>query len=62
MSSSVGYRNDERIIACVIVNRDSNEKQVFKAGDNIVIDVTMPALYTSQREMPMLGVERKSVR
>ena len=36
MSSSVGYQNDERTIACVIVNRDSNEKQAFKAGDNIV--------------------------
>ena len=32
-----------RTIACVIVNRDSNEKQVFKAGDNIVIDVTTTA-------------------
>ena len=49
-------------IACVIVNRDSNEKQVFKAGDNIVIDVTTPALNTSQREMPMLGIERRSAR
>jgi len=27
MSSSVGYRHDERIIVCVIVNRDSNETQ-----------------------------------
>ena len=57
-----GYQNDERTITCVIVNRDSNEKQVFKAGDNIVIDVTTPALKTSQRVMPMLGVERQSAR
>ena len=49
-------------IAYDIVNRDSNEKQVFKAGDNIVIDVTSPALNTSQREMPMLGIERRSAR
>ena len=47
-------------IAYNIVNRDSNEKQVFKAGDNNVIDVTSPALNTSQREMPMLGIERRS--
>ena len=53
-----------RTIAYDIVNRDSNEKQVFKAGDNIVIviDVTTPALNTSQREMPMLGIERRSAR
>ena len=51
-----------RTIAYDIVNRDSNEKQVFKAGDNIVIDVTTPALNTSQREMPMLGIERQSAR
>ena len=43
-----------RTIAYDIVNRDSNEKQVFKVPDNNVIDVTSPALNTSQREMPML--------
>jgi len=62
VSSSVGYRFDDRTIACVIVNRDSNEKQVLKAGDNTVIDVTTPALKTSQREMPMLGIECRSAR
>ena len=62
MSSSVGYRSTDHTIASVIVNRDSNEKQVFKAGDNNVIDVTSPALNTSQREMPMLGIERQSAR
>ena len=36
-------------IAYDIVNRDSNEKRVFKAGDNNVIDVTTPALITSQK-------------
>ena len=51
-----------RTIAYDIVNRDSNEKQVSKAGDNIVIDVTSPALNTYQREMPMLGIERRSAR
>ena len=51
-----------RTIAQVIVNRESNEKEVFKVGDNIVIDVTTPALNTSQREMPMLGIERRSAR
>ena len=51
-----------RTIACVSLNRDSNEKQVFKAGDNIVIDVITPALNTSQREMTMLGIERRSAR
>ena len=51
-----------RTIACVIMNHDSNEKQVFKAGDNNVIDVTTPTLNTSQREMPMLGIERRSAR
>ena len=48
-----------RTIAYDIVNRDSNEKQVFKAGDNIVIDMTSPALNTSQREMPMMGIKRR---
>ena len=51
-----------RTIPYDIVNRDSNEKEVFKAGDNIVIDVTTPALNTSQREMPMLGIECRSAR
>ena len=51
-----------RTIAYDIVNRDSNEKHVFKAGDNIVIDVITPALDTSQREMPMLGIERCTAR
>ena len=61
-SSYVGYQNDERTIACVIVNHDSNEKQVFKAGDNIVMDVTLLALHTTLRMMPMLGVERRANR
>ena len=51
-----------RTIAYHIVNRDSNEKQVFKAGDNNVLDVTSPALNTTQREMPMLGIKRRSAR
>ena len=51
-----------RTIAYDIVNHDSNEKQVFIAGNNSVIDVTTPALNTSQREMPMLGIERRSAR
>ena len=51
-----------RTIAYDIVNRDSNEKQVFKAGDNSVIDVTSPTLDISQREMPMLGIKRRSAR
>ena len=51
-----------RTIAYDIVNHDSNEKQVFKAGDNNVIDVTLPTLNTSQIEMPMLGIERWSAR
>ena len=49
-----------RTIAYNIVNRDSNEKQVFKVPGNNVRDVTLPALHTSQREMPMLGIERRS--
>ena len=61
MSSYVGYRHDERIIACVIVNRDSNEKQIFKAADNNGIDVTTSALRTTLREIPMLGVERRDL-
>ena len=51
-----------RTIAYDIVNRDSNEKQECKAGDNNVIDVTSLALNTTQREMPMLGIERWSAR
>ena len=52
-----------RTIAYDIVNRDSNEKQDKKVlADNNVIDGTTPALNTSQREMPMLGIERRSAR
>ena len=51
-----------RTIAYDIVNRNSNEKQVFKVPDNNVIDVTSPALDTSQREMPILGIKRRSAR
>ena len=58
----VGYRNDKCIIAYVIMNRDSNEKQIFIAADNNVIHVTTPALYTTLREMPMMGVEHRSAR
>jgi len=43
MSSSIGYRNDERIIAYIVMECDSNEKQIFKAGDNSVIDIATPA-------------------
>ena len=61
-SSYVGYRHDERIIACVFVNRDSNEKQVLKVLDNNnVMGVLMPALH-KLKEMPMLGFERLSAR
>jgi len=49
-------------IAYDIVKCDTNKKQVFKAGDNNVMDMTTPALNTSQREMPMLGIERRSAR
>ena len=49
-----------RTIAYDIVNRDLNEKRVLKVPDNNVIDVTTPASNTSQREMPMLGIERRS--
>ena len=56
------WPNQNRTIAYDIVNRDSNEKQVFKVPDNNVIDVTSPALNTSQRKMPMLGIERRSAR
>ena len=31
-SSYVGYRHDECVIGCVIVNRDSNEKQDDKSS------------------------------
>ena len=44
-----------RTIAYDIVNRDSNEKQVFKAGDNNVIDGTTPALNTSQKRCQCWG-------
>ena len=62
MSSSIGYQNDKCIIAYIIVDCDSNEKRIFKAGDNNVIDVTTPALIITLREMPMLGVEHRSAR
>ena len=62
MSSSVGYPNDKRIISYVVVERDSNEKQTFKAVDNNVIDNTTSALFIALRMMPMLGVERRSAR
>jgi len=32
MSSYIGYRHDECIIAYVIVNRDSNEKQDIESS------------------------------
>ena len=51
-----------RTIAYDILNRDANEKRVSKVPDNIVIDVTTPTLNTSQREMPMMGIERRSAR
>ena len=50
------------MIAYDIVNRDLNEKRVLKVPDNNLIDVNSPALNTSQREMPMLGIERRSAR
>ena len=51
-----------RTIAYDIVNRDSNEKRILKVPDNNVMDVVTPALNTTQREMPMLGIERWSAR
>ena len=51
-----------RTIVYDILNRDSNEKQVFKVPDNNVKDETSPALNISQRELPMLGIERRSAR
>ena len=50
-------------IAYDIVNRDSNEKQDKRVlADNNAIDGTTPALNISQREMPMLGIKRRSTR
>ena len=49
-------------ILYVIVYRDSNEKQDSKAADNNVMDITTPVLHTTQRVMPMLEVERWSIR
>ena len=61
-SSYVGYRNNKRIIACAIVNRDSNEKEDKKVlADNNVMDVLTPAL-RKLTEMPMMGFNRRSAR
>ena len=61
-SSYIGYQNDECIIACAIVNRNSNEKEDLKVLDNSnVMDVLTPALH-KPKEMPMLGFERRSAR
>jgi len=38
------------------------EMQATKAVDNNVMNVTTPVLNTSQKEMPMLGVERWTAR
>ena len=62
MSSYVEYLCNERIISYVIVECDSNEKQIFKAADNNVTGVTTPALNTNLREVPMLGIERRCAR
>jgi len=56
ISSYVGYWNDKRIIACAIVNRDSNEKQWHQR--NRRLDASFAH---TQREMPMLGFERRSL-
>ena len=61
-SSYVGYRNDERIIACAIMDCDSNEKEDYEVlADNNVMDVLTPALH-KLKEMPMLGFKRRSAR
>jgi len=61
--SYVVYRHDERITACVIVNRDSNEKQDDESSwRNNVIDVLTPALHTTPRVMTMLRLESRSAR
>ena len=61
-SSYVGYRNDERIIVCAIVDRDSNEKEDWKVlANNNVMDVLTPTLH-KLKEMQMLGFERWSAR
>ena len=60
MSSYVGYLCNKRIIAYVIVERNSNEKQTTKAVDNNAMDIIMPAENTTVKEVPMLGVERWS--
>ena len=44
ISSYTGYRNNERIIACAIVDRDSNEKEDLKVDDNNAIGALTPAL------------------
>ena len=51
--SYVGYLRDKRIIPHVIVERVSNMKsKQTKAVDNSVMNVTTPALNTSQRKIP----------
>ena len=57
MSSYVGYWRGGCMIAYVIVDRDSNEMHVKKVAGNNVIDVSLPALSTTLKEMPMLGLE-----
>ena len=62
ISSYIGYPHDERIIACSIVNCDSNEKEDLKVlGNNNVMEVLTPALHIL-KEMPMLGFERRFAR
>ena len=62
MISYVGFLRDERIIAHVIVERFQVWIAGEKSGDNNVTYMTTPALNTSQRDMPMLGIERRSAR
>ena len=63
MISYIGYIRNEPIILYVIVwCHDSNEKRRFEAVDNNVMEVASPALHTTERVMPMLGVERWSAR
>jgi len=57
VNSYVGYLCNERVIACIIVERDPNENQETKAADNNVIDIITPALNATLREVPMLGLE-----
>ena len=62
MSSYVGYQYDERTIACVIVDRDLNEKQDSEAAHNNVIDVCNLHFDTPLREVPKLGLVHRSSR